>query len=149
MSGQLPGSCQATSHSLPEKTRGIRVEAVRVNQRPIMCRRSARQCIARLIRLRSTLHPPPGSGDFASRILRAEHFHGENMDGKKAAILSANLFTLPGLHFDSAVLMVFLRQDESLDSPSSLESAQAGSIMPSNPIIGQANACLRESVPQL
>ncbi len=113
-----------------------------------MCRRSARQCISRLIRLRSTLHPPPGSGDFASRILRAEHFHGENMDGKKAAILSANLFTLLGLHFDSAVLMVFLRQDESLDSPSSLESAQAGSIMPSNPIIGQANACLRESVPQ-
>ena len=82
-------------------------------------------------------------------ILRTEHFHGENMKGKKAAILSANLFTLPGLHFDSAVLMVFLRQDESLDSPSSLESAQAGSIMPSNPIIGQANACLRESVPQL
>ena len=114
-----------------------------------MCRRSARQCIARLNRLRSTLHPPPGSGDFASRILRAEHFHGEKMKGKKAAILSANLFTLPGLHFDSAVLMVFLRQDESLDSPSSLESAQAGSIMPSNPIIGQANACLRESVPQL
>ena len=114
-----------------------------------MRRRSARQCIARLNRLRSTLHPPPGSGDFASRILRAEHFHGENMDGKKAAILSANLFTMLGLHFDSAVLMVFLRQDESLDSPSSLESAQAGSIMPSNPIIGQANACLRESVPQL
>jgi hypothetical protein len=80
--------------------------------------------------LRSTLHPPSGSGDFASRILRAEHFHGEKMKGKKAAILSANLFTLPGLHFDSAVLMVFLRQDESLDSPSSLESAQAGSIMP-------------------
>ena len=48
-----------------------------------MCRRSARQCIARLNRLRSTLHPPPGSGDFASRILRAEHFHGENMMGKK------------------------------------------------------------------
>jgi hypothetical protein len=99
--------------------------------------------------LRSTLHTPPGSGDFASRILRAEHFHSEKMKGKKAAILSANLFTLPGLHFDSAMLMVFLRQDESLDSPSSLESAQAGSIMPSNPIIGQANACLRESVPQM
>src|SRR5208283_5451065 len=58
-----------------------------------MCRRSARQCIARLNRLCSTLHPPPGSGNFASRILRAEHFHGENMKGKKAAILSANLFT--------------------------------------------------------
>ena len=37
-----------------------------------MCRRSARQCIARLNRLRSTLHPPPGSGDFASMILRTE-----------------------------------------------------------------------------
>jgi hypothetical protein len=39
-----------------------------------MCRRSPRQCIARLIRLRSTLHPPPGSGDFASMILRPEKF---------------------------------------------------------------------------
>ena len=28
----------------------------------IVCRRSSRQCLARLIRLRSTLHPPPGSG---------------------------------------------------------------------------------------
>jgi hypothetical protein len=36
----------------------------------IMCRRSSRQCIARLIRLRSTLHPPPGSGNLASMILR-------------------------------------------------------------------------------
>jgi hypothetical protein len=46
---------------------------VRVYQRPIMCRRSSRQCIARLIRLRSTLHPPPDSGDFASMILRTEN----------------------------------------------------------------------------
>ena len=36
----------------------------------MICRRSSRQCIARLIRLRSTLHPPPGSGSFASRIPR-------------------------------------------------------------------------------
>jgi hypothetical protein len=33
------------------------------------------------------------------------------------ANLSANLFTLPDLHFVAAVLIVFLRQDESLDSP--------------------------------
>ena len=99
-------------------------------QNLIVCRRSSRQCLARLIRLRSTLHPPPGSGEFASRILRAEHFHGENMKGKKAAILSANLFTLPGLHFDSAVLFIFLRQDESLDSPYLARSAKADAIMP-------------------
>jgi hypothetical protein len=40
-------------------------EIVRANQRPIICRRAARQSIARLIRLRSRLHLPPGSGDFA------------------------------------------------------------------------------------
>ncbi|MGO9479852.1 MAG: hypothetical protein ACLP7I_18180 [Limisphaerales bacterium] len=34
---------------------------------------AARQCIARLIRLRSTLHPPPGSGSFASVISRPEN----------------------------------------------------------------------------
>jgi hypothetical protein len=51
------------------QSRGV----VRVNQGPIMCRRSSRQCIARLIRLRSTLHPPPGSGSFASRISRTEN----------------------------------------------------------------------------
>jgi hypothetical protein len=39
-------------------------------QNSIICRRSSRQCIARLIRLRSTLHPPPGSGSFAFRISR-------------------------------------------------------------------------------
>ena len=50
-----------------------RVETVRVNQRTIVCRRSSRQSIARLIRLRSRLHPPPGSGNFASMILRAEN----------------------------------------------------------------------------
>ena len=66
-------------------------EIVRANQRPIICRRAARQSIARLIRLRSRLHPPPGSGDFASRILRAEHFHGENMKDKSAVILLVNL----------------------------------------------------------
>jgi hypothetical protein len=32
------------------------------------------------------------------------------------ADLSVNLFTLPDLHFVSAVLFIFLRQDESLDS---------------------------------
>ena len=43
-------------------------------QNPIVCRRSSRQCIARLIRLRSTLHPPPGSGNFAFRISRTRGF---------------------------------------------------------------------------
>ena len=33
------------------------------------------------------------------------------------------IFILSGLRFNSAVLFIFLRQDESLDSPSSLESA--------------------------
>ena len=45
------------------------------------------------------------------------------------------------LHFDSAVLMILLRQDESLDSPTWLELAKAGLMMPLNPIMGQANAC--------
>jgi hypothetical protein len=35
---------------------------LRANPVSIVCRRSSRQCIARLIRLRSTLHTPPGSG---------------------------------------------------------------------------------------
>jgi hypothetical protein len=48
--------------------------AVCANRDSIMCRRSARQCIARLIRLRSTLHPPPGSGSFAFRISRTREF---------------------------------------------------------------------------
>jgi hypothetical protein len=52
-----------------------------------------------------------------------ELYHGENMKNKKGAILSAYLFTLLRLHFDSAMLFIFLRQDESLDSPTSLESA--------------------------
>ena len=34
-------------------------------------------------------------------------------EGQKIVILSANLFILLGLRFNSAVLMVFLRQDES------------------------------------
>jgi hypothetical protein len=89
----------------------------------MICRRAARQCIARLNRLRSTLHPPLGSWDFTSRILRGELNHGEDMKDKRGAILSAYLSTLLRLHFNSAVLFIFLRQDESLDSPSSLESA--------------------------
>jgi len=36
--------------------------------------RSSRQCIAHLIRLRSTLHPPPASGSFAFRISRTREF---------------------------------------------------------------------------
>ena len=43
-------------------------------QNSIICRRSSRQCIARLIRLRSTLHPPSGSGNFAFRISRTRGF---------------------------------------------------------------------------
>jgi hypothetical protein len=38
--------------------------------------------------------------------------------------------TLPDLRFASAVLLVLLRQDESLDSPVWLESAKAGLMMP-------------------
>ena len=36
---------------------------------------------------------------------------------KMIANHSSNLFTLLDLHFDMVVLLVFLRQDESLDSP--------------------------------
>ena len=38
-----------------------------------MCRRSPRQSIARLIRLRSKLTPPPGSENFTSMIPRPEN----------------------------------------------------------------------------
>jgi hypothetical protein len=55
-----------------------------------------------------TRHPAPVS---AFRILRAEDFHDEDI--KKVAILSTNLFTQLDLRFNSAVLLVFLRQDES------------------------------------
>jgi hypothetical protein len=51
------------------------------------------------------------------------------------------------LLFIWAVLMVQLRQDESLDSPTSLESAKAGLMMPLNPFIGQANACFAITAP--
>jgi hypothetical protein len=60
---------------------------------------------------------------FASMILRGELYHGEDMKDKKVAILSAYLSILLRLHFNSVVLFIFLRQDESLDSPTSLESA--------------------------
>jgi hypothetical protein len=69
------------------RTRDIRVEPMFVNsnqrirwlpcariQNSIVCRRSSRQSIARLIRLRSTLHPPPGSVSFAFRISRTRGF---------------------------------------------------------------------------
>src|SRR5208283_4247194 len=41
--------------------RGAIARCVRVNRDSIVGRRAARQSIARLIRLRSRLHPPPGS----------------------------------------------------------------------------------------
>ena len=43
-------------------------------QNSIVCRRSSRQCIARLIRLRSTLHPPPGSGSLLLGFRAREYF---------------------------------------------------------------------------
>ena len=42
---------------------------------------------------------------------------------REAAAERALVAAILNLHFDSAVLMLFLRQDESLDSPTSLESA--------------------------
>jgi hypothetical protein len=64
----------------------------------------------------SRFHPPPGSGSLPFRILHTKDYHGEEIK-TKLAILAANLFNLLGLHFNSTVLLVFLRQDESLDSP--------------------------------
>jgi len=54
------------------------------------------------------------------------------------AILSANLFTRPDLHFDSAVLFIFLRQDESLDSPYLASIGESRRDNALNPIMGQA-----------
>jgi hypothetical protein len=59
-------------------------------------------------------------------------------DSASGSFITTNLFILPDLHFVSAVLLVFLRQDESLDSPCLARSAKADAIMPFNPIMGQA-----------
>jgi hypothetical protein len=60
--------------------------------------------------------PAARLGSLPFRILRTEEFHGKEMNTNNCQSLG-NLFTLPDLHFDSAVLFIFLRQDESLDSP--------------------------------
>ncbi len=52
--------------------------------------------------------------------------------------LSANLFTLPDLRFDPAVLFIFLRQDESLDSPHLASIGESRRDNALNPIMGQA-----------
>jgi hypothetical protein len=54
------------------------------------------------------------------------------------ADLSVNLFTLPDLHFVSAVLFIFLRQDESLDSPHLASIGESRRDNALNPIMGQA-----------
>ena len=54
------------------------------------------------------------------------------------ADLSANLFTLLDLHFVSAVLFIFLRQDESLDSPHLASIGESRRDNALNPIMGQA-----------
>ena len=62
----------ATSADYPQTVR-IRVEAVRVNQRRIMCRRSSRQCLARPVALcapHCTRRPAPG-------VLPLDSAHGE------------------------------------------------------------------------
>jgi hypothetical protein len=53
-------------------------------------------------------------------------------------ILSANLFTLPDLRFDPAVLFVFLRKDVSLDSPYLASIGESRRDNALNPIMGQA-----------
>jgi len=60
-------------------SRGAVARCVRVNRDSMVGRRAARQSIARLIRLRSRLHPPPGSGSLPFRILRPEEFHSADM----------------------------------------------------------------------
>ncbi|MFZ0826769.1 MAG: hypothetical protein WAO02_05035 [Verrucomicrobiia bacterium] len=54
------------------------------------------------------------------------------------ADLSANLFTLLHLHFVWAVLFIFLRQDESLDSPHLASIGESRRDNALNPIMGQA-----------
>jgi hypothetical protein len=51
----------------------------------------------------------------------------------------------PHLHSKRIVLIVKLRQGESLDSLFWLDLAKAGSMMPLNPIMGQANACIAKA----
>ena len=49
----------------------------------------------------AALHIAPAARlrDFASRILRAEHFHGENDEGKKIAISLGKFIHPAGLAF--------------------------------------------------
>jgi hypothetical protein len=62
----------------------VALAGTRANPDSMICRRSSRQCIARLIRLRSTLHPPPGSGSFASSsLLKNYQLSGERFCGKQ------------------------------------------------------------------
>ncbi len=46
------------------------------------------------------------------------------------------------LHFDSAVPIILLRQDESLDSPFLARAGESRFDNAPYPIMGQANACL-------
>lgn len=64
---------------------------------------------------------------------------------REAAAQRALVAAVPHLHSKQIVLIVRLRQDESLDSHFWLESAKAGSMMPLNPIMGQAYACIAKA----
>ena len=55
----LPGNVPPTGRKEPPR---IRARAVRVNQAAIVCRRSSRQSLARLIPAALQIDPPPGSG---------------------------------------------------------------------------------------
>jgi len=64
---------------------------------------------------------------------------------REAAVQLAVVAALLHLHSKLIVLIVTLGQDESLDSLFWLEPAEAGSMMPLNPIMGQANACIAKA----
>jgi hypothetical protein len=87
--------------------RGAIARCMRVNRDSMVCRRSARQSIARLIRLRSRLHPPPGSGSLPFRILRPEEFHGEEMNTNDCRSLG-KFIHLAGLAFCFGCAIYFL-----------------------------------------
>ena len=72
----------------------------------------------------------PAPGILPLGFCAGELYHGEDFEGQKIVILPPNLFILADLHFILAVLLIFLRQDESLDSLYLARSAKADAIMP-------------------
>jgi hypothetical protein len=78
---------------------------------------------------RLTFPPPPKPSPLGFHRVKLSLLNNRKFEIIQCAVcppiafFASCIFILSGLRFNSAVLLVFLRQDESLDSPTSLESA--------------------------